>query len=642
MSGAAIKKDARLGRYELLARLATGGMGEIFLARLSGAEGFEKLYVVKRILAHLADDARFRQMLIAEARIASKMSHPNICQVFELGETDGQLYIVMEYLEGVSLLPLLRRFSKAQVALDLGFVAGVFQQTTDAMNYAHELKDRDGEYLGIIHRDVTPSNIFLSETGVAKVLDFGIAKARGASTQTQEGTVKGKYAYMAPEQLRGGAIDRRVDIFAMGIVLYEMLALRRLFQRKTDYLTFRAVMEQPIPDIRRYRPDVPERVVDAIARALDRDPNNRFETARQLGTAILDSIGVRPWTQGEISDFVLHNFAHEIGKRSTQVAAVVQHTAVGVPSRTTMPLLASPDDDAPGDDNDEDDGFPSVETEVDGPPPWMLRPTPQPAPPNAGNSGDFAATTGSGTPPPFGSEPTGSLPNLQPLRASTPNMGNMGATGSLVVVQQKRSIVWPLIAVAFIAIAAGALFLVWQQMQQQKPAEIKITQESALPPASDPSDNDGARVIMNRDGSGSEAEAPPPDAIEATDTAETAETAETTKTTPVTKKNSTTTAKTSTPATKRARTYDEALLEKKSDMEQCFMSHRSVALPKEPIWAKIQIKASGKAAQVEITPASLQASTLGRCLRNVLMTTGFPSAPNDNNIRFPLTPTSKG
>src|SRR5262249_23064576 len=216
---------------------------------------------------------------VAEARIASKMSHPNICQVFELSETDGQLYIVMEYLEGISLLPLLRRYSRDNGLLDLGFIAGVVQQVTDAMNYAHELKDRDGEILHIIHRDVTPSNIFLTETGVAKVLDFGIAKARGASTQTQEGTVKGKYAYMAPEQLKGAGIDHRVDIFALGVVLYEMLALRRLFQRKTDYLTFRAVMEQPIPDIRRYRPDLPEGVAQALGRALERDPGTRYDTA---------------------------------------------------------------------------------------------------------------------------------------------------------------------------------------------------------------------------------------------------------------------------------------------------------------------------------------------------------------------------
>ena len=147
---------ARLGRYELLARLATGGMGEIFLARMEGAAGFEKLFVIKRILPHLADDVRFRDMLIAEARIASMMTHANICQVYELGETDGQLYIVMEHLEGITVLPMLHKLSKAGGVLDLGFIGGVLQQATDGLHYAHELKDRGGEYLGIVHRDVTP------------------------------------------------------------------------------------------------------------------------------------------------------------------------------------------------------------------------------------------------------------------------------------------------------------------------------------------------------------------------------------------------------------------------------------------------------------------------------------------------------
>src|SRR6188474_2205637 len=161
-----VQAPTRLGRYELLARLATGGMGEIFLARLEGVAGFEKLVVVKRILPHLADDARFRQMLISEARLASKLSHANICQVYELGETDGQLYIVMEYLEGITLLPLLRKCSKEQTPLDFGFIAGVIQQVCDALHYAHELRDRGGESLGIVHRDVTPSNVFLTESGV--------------------------------------------------------------------------------------------------------------------------------------------------------------------------------------------------------------------------------------------------------------------------------------------------------------------------------------------------------------------------------------------------------------------------------------------------------------------------------------------
>src|SRR5262245_33587049 len=227
---------ARLGGYELLARLATGGMGEIFLARPPGAIGFEKLCVIKRILPHLAGDLRFRGMLIAEAQLASMMAHANICHVYELGEElDGQLYIVMEYLEGSTLLPLLRKLSKEGAKLELGCIAAVIHQAADALHYAHELTDRSGDSLGIVHRDVTPSNLFLTQAGVVKVLDFGIAKVKNASPHTQSGAVKGKYAYMAPEQLRGVAIDRRADVFALGVVLYEMLALRRLFQRKTDY-----------------------------------------------------------------------------------------------------------------------------------------------------------------------------------------------------------------------------------------------------------------------------------------------------------------------------------------------------------------------------------------------------------------------
>src|SRR5688572_2854985 len=202
---------ARLGRYELLVPLATGGMGEIFLARLEGAAGFEKLFVIKRILPHHAGNLRFRDMLISEARILSVMSHANICQVYELGETDGQLYIVMEYLEGITVLQLLHRMSKEGRRLELGFVVGVIQQAIDGIHFAHETKHRTGEHAGIIHRDMTPSNIFLTEAGIVKILDFGIAKVKD-ETRTQAGEVKGKRAYMAPEQLRGAPIDRRVDI----------------------------------------------------------------------------------------------------------------------------------------------------------------------------------------------------------------------------------------------------------------------------------------------------------------------------------------------------------------------------------------------------------------------------------------------
>jgi serine/threonine-protein kinase len=448
---------ARLGRYELVARLATGGMGEIFLARLEGAAGFEKLFVIKRILPHLADDVRFRGMLIAEARIASVMTHANICQVYELGETDGQLYIVMEYLEGITALPLLHRMSKEGRPLKLGFVVGVIQQAIDGLHYAHELKDRSGEYLGIVHRDVTPSNIFLTDAGIVKILDFGIAKVK-ASAHTETGTVKGKYAYMAPEQLRGGGVDRRADVFALGIVLFEMLALRRLFQRKTDYLTFRAVMEQPTPDVRHYRPDCPPALAAAVARALDRDPAVRFATARQFGSAVLDAVAAsqRPWSQGEIGDFVTGNFADEIEKRGAQIAQVV---GVGGPPRV-IPALIDPDD---GLDVETDDEFPPVDS--------TLTDAPVPSP-----SGEqFIAVDG---PTAAGPGPIAVTRIETPAatgRFQTPPPPVTNATGPLPVVAPRRSVVWPLLAFPMVAVTGGALFLVWHQMENQRPTEILIT-----------------------------------------------------------------------------------------------------------------------------------------------------------------------
>jgi len=421
---------ARLGRYELIARLAAGGMGEIFLARLEGAAGFEKLFVIKRILPHLADDVRFRGMLIAEARIASVMAHPNVCQVYELEETDGQLYIVMEYLEGITMLPLLHRLSKEGRSLELGFVGGVIQQAIEGLHYAHELKDRSGEYLGIVHRDVTPSNIFLTDAGIAKVLDFGIAKVKDASAHTQTGTVKGKYAYMAPEQLRGASVDRRADVFALGIVLFEMLALRRLFQRKTDYLTFRAVMEQPIPDVRHYRPESPPALALALARALDRDPTKRFATARQLGTAVLDAIAPaqRLWTQAEIGDFVTANFANDIEKRGAQIATAV--LSPGTAAAAAMPVIMRPEEELEGSTENE---FPPVDSAV------SERPLPS-------------------------SESSAAMPRVTEPRRVDPS----GEPPPPAVVSLKRGVVWPAIAFAMLAVAGGALVLVWRQTQQQQ------------------------------------------------------------------------------------------------------------------------------------------------------------------------------
>ncbi|MBL0213916.1 MAG: serine/threonine protein kinase [Myxococcales bacterium] len=569
-------------------------MGEIFLARLEGAAGFEKLFVVKRILPHLADDARFRQMLIAEARLASKLSHANICQVYELGETDGQLYIVMEYLEGVTLLPLLRKQSKEMGQLDFGFIGGVIQQTCDALHYAHELRDRGGEEIGIVHRDVTPSNIFLTEAGVAKVLDFGIAKVKDASANTQTGTVKGKYAYMAPEQLRGAQLDRRVDVFALGVCVYEMIALRRLFQRKTDYLTFRAVMEQPIPDVRRYRPDVPDGLALALAHALDRDPANRFETARQFGTAVLDALtGIkRPWTQGEISDFIRLEFSDELRKRTDQVMLAVHKTSAG--TRSTMPLIAQDDATQPGmQEDDDDDEFPSVESTISETP-IEIRAMGPPRDPK-----DF---TGQHTPPPFGNETSTSGVSLQAI--------NSGPGASMPQAQQVapkgRSVVWPLLALAMVGIAGGALFLVWKQMQQQQqpPAVVNIT--SSPDNSRDPVGSGGnvtPDAGSNKPPIGDNTKVPDriPDKP---------------------------------PIKPKGDPYKAAIQAHRPGINKCAQDHGA---PPPGVKVVITVSTDGHAKGVSLEPAALNSTPLGMCIRNVLSAAAFPSAKDEKQVAVTLT-----
>jgi len=351
---------SKLGRYELLARIATGGMGEIFLARLDGAAGFEKLCVIKRILPHLADDSRFRSMLIGEARIAANMSHANVCHVYELDETDHQLYMVMEYLEGVTLLQLLRSVSQRGEQLEYGLIAGIVQQACDGLHYAHELRDRSGNSLGVVHRDVTPSNLFLTESGIVKVVDFGIAKVNGVAGQTDGGAVKGKYAYMAPEQLRGDPIDRRVDVFSLGIVIYEMITCSRLFQRTTDYLTFRAVMEPATLDLAQHRPDVPPALVAALSRALARDPAERYPTVRQLGAAVLDALAVPSWGQADLGELMRTAFAHELQHHNAEISKVIRRSE-------REPLHTIPEIGKPAPEPADADYF-SIETDVGGEP----------------------------------------------------------------------------------------------------------------------------------------------------------------------------------------------------------------------------------------------------------------------------------
>jgi len=326
-----VPREARdFGSYELIAKLATGGMAEIFLARRAGGED-DDLVVLKRILPHLAEDEHFVTMFRDEARLASRLEHVNVGKVHALGHVGSTWFIVMEYLHGVPLSRMLTRLARARQFLDIRIVAAIVCQACEGLHHAHQLTGTDGHLLGVVHRDVSPPNIFLTGEGVVKLLDFGIAKARGASSKTRTGTVKGKNAYMSPEQILGKPLDRRSDVFALGAVMYELLAVKRLFHRESDFLTFKAITEEPIPDVRERRPDLPQALRAVVTRALSRDPAGRFATALEMSQAVRAAVSVigGPASSTELAAFLKADFGDELAAKQELVEAAELGEASG-------------------------------------------------------------------------------------------------------------------------------------------------------------------------------------------------------------------------------------------------------------------------------------------------------------------------
>jgi serine/threonine-protein kinase len=317
-AGTLVPREARdFGNYELVAKLATGGMAEIFLARRTDAVGRGDLVVIKRILPHLADDEHFVTMFRDEAALASKLEHANVCKVFTLGSAQGTHFIVMEYLHGVALSRMLTRLAKQRLHLDVRQVARIVIDACEGLHHAHELKDAEGHLLGVVHRDVSPPNIFLCADGTVKLLDFGIAKARGAGSKTRTGTVKGKNAYMSPEQILGKPLDRRSDVFALGAVMYELLAVKRLFHRDSDFLTFKAITEEPIPDIRDRRSDILPSLREIVHRALARDVAARYATAQDMADALRAAVAPvgGPSSSFDLGRMISSDFSDELAAK---------------------------------------------------------------------------------------------------------------------------------------------------------------------------------------------------------------------------------------------------------------------------------------------------------------------------------------
>jgi eukaryotic-like serine/threonine-protein kinase len=280
----------RIGRYEVVGELAQGGMAEILLGRLTGPSGFERVVVVKRILKRYATSPSFVSMFLDEARIAASIRHPNVVQVFELGQEGDDLFLVMDYLEGESLASLLRRLVARGETLPIACAGYLAEQALAGLHAAHELRGADGSLQGVVHRDVSPDNVFIGYDGTVRLLDFGIAKAADRITRTEAGELKGKFAYMSPEQCAGRPLDRRSDLFSLAVVLFEALTLRKLFRRPSTLATMRAVLDDPIPRVRDFRAECPAEVDAVVARALERNLASRHANALELRAALREAL----------------------------------------------------------------------------------------------------------------------------------------------------------------------------------------------------------------------------------------------------------------------------------------------------------------------------------------------------------------
>ena len=381
---------ARLGRYTVLEKIASGGMAELYLARQSGIDGFEKLVAIKRVLPHLAEDPDFVEMFRNEARLAATLDHPNIAQVFDVGLEDGEHFYAMEYVHGKNVLQVLKMFSNRVLSVADGLT--IVSAVASALHHAHQQTAPDGRPMGIVHRDVTPSNVMISYNGSVKLTDFGIARAAERTSTTRAGTIKGKAGYMSPEQARGELLDRRSDVFSLGIMLYEVTTGVRAFYAPNDYATMGKVARGDYVPPRELDPDYPAALERIVVKALSIDPAQRYASAEALQLA-------------------LEHFCEEHGARlSTLSLAEHMRSLFGTPP---FPSIAVPLD------VEEDDDDTATQRRS-----WLL--------PLAVGSGLLTAGVGLGALVFGGTEPAPTA--VSPLVDSEPSAGSDGAVQAIPTV----------------------------------------------------------------------------------------------------------------------------------------------------------------------------------------------------------------
>jgi serine/threonine-protein kinase len=327
----------RIDRYELVAEIASGGMATVFLARLSGVGGFQRFVAIKRLHPHLAGEKEFVEMFLDEARLAAGIHHPNVVPILEVGASQRGYYLVMEYIEGDTLARLLARATTSGNRLPISIGLRVILDMLQGLHAAHELHDEKGDPVELVHRDVSPQNVLVGVDGISRITDFGVARASSRLTATRVGQLKGKIAYMAPEQAMGAPdVDRRADVFSAGIVLWEVLAARRLFKAENEAATLSRVVSEPIPKLSQVAPDLNSQVAAVVMRALERDPEKRFQTCTHFADA-LERVAAhleRIATGREVSAYVSQVLGNEIAQQREAVRAWL---AMSEPSQVAIP-----------------------------------------------------------------------------------------------------------------------------------------------------------------------------------------------------------------------------------------------------------------------------------------------------------------
>ncbi len=320
-----------LGRYRVVDEIGIGGMASVHLARMDGPAGFQKWIAIKRIHPHLVEDESFIQMFLDEARVAARISHPNVATVFELGKEAESFWIAMEYLHGEPLREIMRRTEELGAPMPPEIACRIIADAAEGLHAAHELMGKSGEKLNLVHRDVTPHNLFVTYDGTTKVVDFGIAKFSSRMASTRAGTLKGKLAYMSPEQVAGEQLDRRTDIFALGVVLWELTTGQRLFRMDSDLDTLAKVQDCNVPRPSTIIRGYPLELERVVLKALAKNKNERYRTSREFSRALQSMLMKRGLfiASDEVSAYVRSIFGDRIEKREAHLRWAAEVTQTG-------------------------------------------------------------------------------------------------------------------------------------------------------------------------------------------------------------------------------------------------------------------------------------------------------------------------